>query len=45
MPFCRICGEYYPENDMATEDICIHCNKTINHNNQVVDEDDLEDET
>jgi hypothetical protein len=32
MPFCKICGEYHLEDDMAIDDICVNCNLTIIHN-------------
>jgi hypothetical protein len=41
MPFCKICGEYHLENEMATEDTCIYYNNALIHNNQ--EENDVED--
>jgi hypothetical protein len=44
MPFCKICGEYHLENEMTSQDICVYCDKTLNHKNQFYSEDDFEDE-
>jgi hypothetical protein len=40
MPFCKICGEYHPDNEMSVEDICIYCENTIIHNNHENENDD-----
>jgi hypothetical protein len=47
MFFCKICGEYFLLEEMAFEDICVYCNKTIIHtvnkvdNDGEIEEDDL----
>jgi len=37
MPICRVCGEDYEEDQMATDDVCINCDCAIVHDAMIDD--------